>query len=285
MSNRTIIITGANSGIGYETALHFAKKGDIIAMVCRSREKGETAKAEIERLSGNKEISLIIADLSSVNQSQRLAKNLAEKYPVIDVLVNNAGSIIYDYIETEDGYESTFAANHLAYFILANELLENIKRAPEGRIINVASEAQRAGGLNFDNINLKGKYDPIKAYCQSKLANIVFTYELAKRLEGTNVTTNCMHPGTVRTGFGMQYKGIIGSLFRMVRPFMRGSKKGAETIIWLAESPELKGVNGKYFYDKKAIKSIPTSYDPAVQKRLWDLSEEMIKLKVKGDFK
>lgn len=285
MSNRTIIITGANSGIGYETALHFAKRGDIIAMVCRSKQKGETAKTEIERLSGNKDISLIIADLSSVNQSRQLAKTLAEKYPVIDVLVNNAGSIIYDYIETEDGYESTFAANHLAYFILANGLLENLKRAPEGRIINVASEAQRAGGLNFDNINLKGKYDPIKAYCQSKLANIVFTYELAKRLEGTNVTTNCMHPGTVRTGFGMQYKGIIGSLFRMVRPFMRGSKKGAETIIWLAESPELKGVNGKYYYDKKAIKSIPTSYDPAVQKRLWDLSEEMIKLKVKGDFK
>ncbi|NUN10787.1 MAG: SDR family oxidoreductase [Ignavibacteriaceae bacterium] len=285
MSKKTIIITGANSGIGYETALHFAKRGDIIAMVCRSKQKGETAKTEIERLSGNKDISLIIADLSSVNQSRQLAKTLAEKYPVIDVLVNNAGSIIYDYIETEDGYESTFAANHLAYFILANGLLENLKRAPEGRIINVASEAQRAGGLNFDNINLKGKYDPIKAYCQSKLANIVFTYELAKRLEGTNVTTNCMHPGTVRTGFGMQYKGIIGSLFRMVRPFMRGSKKGAETIIWLAESPELKGVNGKYYYDKKAIKSIPTSYDPAVQKRLWDLSEEMIKFKVKGDFK
>lgn len=285
MSKKTIIITGANSGIGYETALHFAKKGDIIAMVCRSRKKGETAKAEIERLSGNKDISLIIADLSSVNQSRQLAKYLAEKYPVIDVLVNNAGSIIYEYIETEDGYESTFAANHLAYFILANGLLENIKRAAEGRIINVASEAQRAGGLNFENINLKGKYDPIKAYCQSKLANIVFTYELAKRLEGTNVTTNCMHPGTVRTGFGMQYKGIIGSLFRMVRPFMRGSQKGAETIIWLAESPELKGVNGKYYYDKKAIKSIPASYDPAVQKRLWDLSEEVIKLKVKGDFK
>lgn len=273
---KTIIITGANSGIGYETTLHFAKKGDTIAMVCRNKEKGESAKSQIQRLSGNKNISLFIADLSSVNQSRRLVKTLAEKYPVIDVLVNNAGSIIYDYTETEDGYESTIAANHLAYFILANGLLENIKRAPEGRIINVASEAQRAGRLNFDNINLKGKYDPIKAYCQSKLANIVFTYELAKRLEGTNVTANCMHPGTVRTGFGLQYKGVIGSLFRMIRPFMRGPKKGAGTIIWLAESPKLKGVNGKYYYDKKAIKSQPTSYDPAIQKRLWELTDRMV---------
>ena len=276
MKHKTIIITGANSGIGFETTLHFAKTGAAIAMVCRNRAKGEAAKAKIEAESGNRNIELFIADLSSIRQIRQLGNTLSERYPVVDFLINNAGSIIYDYTETEDGYESTFAANHLGYFLLSHLLLENIKRAPEGRIINVASEAQRAGGLHFDNINLKGKYDPVKAYCQSKLANIVFTYELASRLAGTNVTANCLHPGTLKTGFGSGYRGVIGILFRLIRLFLRGPKKGAEAIIWLAESRAMKGVSGKYYSNKKEIRSIPLSYDTAAQKRLWQLSEEMI---------
>jgi len=282
MQNKTIIITGANSGIGYETALHFARAGAAVAMVCRNRAKGEAAKDEIAAVSGNKNISLHIADMSSLKQVHNLGNILRDKYPVIDVLINNAGSIVYDYIETEDGYESTFAANHLGYFLLTDLLLENLRNAPEGRIVNLASEAQRAGRIRFDDVNLKGKYDPIKAYCQSKLANIIFTYELAKHLADTNVTVNCMHPGTVRTGFGMEYRGFTGALFRMIRPFLRSPKKGAETAIWLSGAPELKGVTGKYFYDKKEIKSIPSSYDPEIQKRLWDLSGEMIQQALSG---
>lgn len=272
---KVCIVTGANSGIGKVTALELAKQGNSVVMVCRNRQKGEAVLSEIMSKTNNLKVELLIADLSSMKEIRRLAANINTQYPVIDVLINNAGAINGNRTETVDGYETTFATNHLSYFLLTLLLLDHLKAAPKARIVNVASQAQQTGKLHFEDLNLKNGYSSFKAYSQSKLANIMFTYELARRLEKTNITVNCVHPGGVATNFGSGLEGFWKSLIKLAKPLLRTPEKGAETVIWLATSPEAENITGRYFADKKQIRSIPLSYDQDKTKQLWEKSEKM----------
>jgi len=273
--NRTFLITGANSGIGKEAARELAAKGAAVIMVCRDRSRGEAARADIRRLTKNHRVELLIADLSEQRQIRRLAAEVKERFSKLHVLINNAG-IWNDKREiTVDGYETTWALNHLAYFLLTKELLDLLKASAPARIINVSSDYHKLGHIAFDDIQLGQGYSGGKAYGQSKLANVIFTYELARRLAGTDVTANCLHPGAVNTNFFNNVKGLFGFLTWIGRPFLRTPEKGAETIVWLASSPEVEGVTGKYFLDRKERQSCPESYDPDVARRLWEVSERM----------
>jgi len=279
MKNKICIITGATSGMGLATATSLAGMGAILGLVCRDKTKGEAIVKSIIDKTKNNKIELFVADLSSLAEIRKLAIEIKAKFPVIDVLVNNAGAINQERIETVDGFELSFAVNHLAYFLLTNLILENLKAAPKARIVSTASEASRMGKINFDDLQLKKSYSSIKSYGQSKLANIMFTYELARRLEGSNISANCLHPGGVKTGFAGEMKGFTGFMWKMFTPLLRTAEKGAETIIWLASSPEVEGVSGKYFKDKKEIRSIKPSYNTEAQKKLWAISEQLTGLK------
>ncbi len=278
MKDKICLVTGANSGLGKVTAKALAAGGATVIMVCRSRDKGRAARDEIVSETRNENVDLMIADFSVLNQIRRLAAEVRAKYPRLHVLVNNAGAYNGKRTLTADGYETTFAVNHLGYFLLTAELLELLKSSAPARIVNVASEAQRGGRINFDDLNLENDYSGWRAYAQSKLANIIFTYELARRLEGTGVTANCLHPGTVRTNIFSNVKGVAGMIVRPFTLLMRTPEKGADTIIWLATSPEVESVTGKYFIDRVARESNPQSYDREVAARLWEVSEQMCNL-------
>lgn len=278
MKDKICLVTGANSGLGKVTAKALAAGGATVIMVCRNRDKGRAARDEIVSETRNENVDLMIADFSVLNQIRRLAAEVRAKYPRLHVLVNNAGAYNGKRTLTADGYETTFAVNHLGYFLLTAELLELLKSSAPARIVNVASEAQRGGRINFDDLNLENDYSGWRAYAQSKLANIIFTYELARRLEGTGVTANCLHPGTVRTNIFSNVKGVAGMIVRPFTLLMRTPEKGADTIIWLATSPEVESVTGKYFIDRVARESNPQSYDREVAARLWEVSEQMCNL-------
>ena len=269
------LITGATSGIGKATAISLAQQGMTVALVSRKREKGEFVLREVAEKTGNNKVELFIADLSSFGEVRRLAQEVRAKHPTVDILINNAGGVFGSRILTKDGIELTFALNHLSYFLLTNLLLEPLKSAPRGRIINVSSQAHQIGSMAFDDLGQEKKYNAMRAYAQSKLANILFTYELARRLKGTNVTANTLHPGTVRSNFGRELSGIGGFFFRNFGVFMRSPEKAAETVTWLALAQEPGGINGKYFLDKKEIRSSKISYDVGVARRLWEVSEKM----------
>ncbi|HYW96764.1 MAG TPA: SDR family oxidoreductase [Bacteroidales bacterium] len=275
MKDKTVVISGTTSGIGKFTALKLAGQGARLVMLARNMTRAQSTVEEIKKKTGNNNIDLYIVDLSAMDEIREIAKKISAKYPVIDSLINCAGMIFPERYENADGIELTFALNHLGYFLLTNMLLPNLKAAPSARIINVASEAQRAGKIHFDDLNLTRSYSSFKAYSQSKLANIMFTYELARRLEGSRVTANAVHPGTVKTGFGRDFDGMWRILFAFFKPFMRSVEKGAETVIWLATSPEVEGITGKYFTDKKQIRSKEISYDRKAAERLWEMSEKM----------
>jgi NAD(P)-dependent dehydrogenase (short-subunit alcohol dehydrogenase family) len=250
--------------------------GATIVMVCRNREAGEKARLEIMNASGNKQVDLLIGDLSLQSSIRQLAKSIQEKYPKIDVLVNNAGLAFSSYQTTAEGIESTFAVNHLGYFLLTNLLMENIKAAPQGRVVNVASSTHAQAKINFDDIGQKNKYSLFGVYNQSKLCNVLFTYEMARRVKDTNVTVNCLNPGPVKTNLSRDMSAMfkfIGSLFFLT------PEKASETAIYLASSPEIGIVNGRYFSKKKAIPSSKTSMDENLQKKLWNFSEELVKQK------
>ena len=278
MQGKVCVVTGSNSGLGKEAALEIAKKGAKIVMVCRSEEKGLAAKLEIIEKSGNQNVDLIIGDFSSQMDIRRIADLIKSNYPVIDVLVNNAGAINDKRSVTVDGLESTFATNHLGYFLFTNLLLDNLKAAPKARIVSVASEAERFCKLDFNDLQSENDYTSWKAYSLSKLANILFTFELAKRLKGTNITVNCMHPGVVNTGFGKDITGIWRLFSPIMGIFFRNPEKGAETIVWLATSQDVEAVNGQYFKDKKPIKAQAVAYSEEAQSRLWNISSELVKL-------
>ncbi len=276
MKNKTVIVTGANSGMGKVTATELAKKGAHVVMVCRNKQLGEAAKAEIMSASNNKSIDLLIGDLSSQDSIRTLATEIKNKYPQIDVLVNNAGLAFSNYQTSVDGVEMTFAVNHIGYFLLTNLLLDNLKAAPNARIVNVASSTHAQAKMNFDDIGHKQKYTLFGVYNQSKLCNVLFTYDLAKRLKGTNVTVNCLNPGPVKTNLSRDMSAVfkfIGGLFFLT------PEKASETAVYLASSPEVEHVTGKYFTKKKAVESSKLSQDEAVQKKLWKLSEDTIKQK------
>ncbi len=277
MNEKICLVTGANSGIGKVTAKALATGGATVIMVCRSLDKGEAARAEIIRETRNENVDLMIVDFSELSQIRKLAAVVKAKYPRLNILVNNAGAYNDNLTLTADGYETTFAVNHLAYFLLTVELLDLLKSSAPARIVNVASEASRGGRINFDDLNMENGYNGWRAYAQSKLANILFTRELARRLQGTGVTANCMHPGTVRTNIFANVKGLPGKIVRLFTIFMRTPEKGADTIIWLASSPEVEGVSGGYFIDRKEKPSNPASYDTEIAARLWEVSERMVR--------
>ena len=272
------MITGANAGIGKVAALELAKQGHHIVMVCRSQERGRAAQAEIKAASGNEQVDLLIADLSVQADIRQLAATFKQDYERLDVLVNNAGAIFDKRQETADGLELTFALNHMGYFLLTDLLLDMLKANAPARIINVSSDAHHRGSLNFDDLQHEKSYSGFSVYSDSKLANVLFTYELARRLEGSGVTANTLHPGFVNTNFGSTMSSIPAFFIGIIsRFFAIAPDKGAETIIYLASSPEVEGATGKYFVKKKATRSSSESYDEAVAKRLWEISEQLIR--------
>jgi NAD(P)-dependent dehydrogenase (short-subunit alcohol dehydrogenase family) len=275
MQNNVCLLTGANSGIGRVTARTLAEQGATLIMICRNKQRGEQTLEEIRSRSKNNDLHLFIGDLSSQAEIRRLAMEIIPRFPRIDVLLNNAGGINSERTLTIDGLETTFAVNHLAYFLLTNLILPSLLKAPAPRIVNVSSQAHQIGRINFDDLGFEKSYNAMKAYAQSKLANVLFTYELARRLSSEKITVNTLHPGTVNTRFGKELQGIVGSFFRSFGFLMRSPEKGAETLIWLATDPELSGVSGKYYCDKKVIRSLKISHDGNIAKQLWDVSARL----------
>ena len=278
MDGRVCLITGATSGIGKATAMGLANMGAGVVMVGRDRGRGEAALAEIEEGSPNASVDLMLADLSSQEEIHRLADEFKEAYPRLDVLINNAGVIRSKRVTTADGLEMTFAVNHLAHFLLTNLLLDVLKANAPSRIINVASGEQRNGTIDFDDLQGEKEYKTAKAYGQSKLANVLFTYELARKLQRTGVSANCLHPGVVSTNFGSGVSGAFGVMVRALRPLMLSPEKGAETSIYLASSPEVEGLSGRYFVKKAEARSSDASYDEGIAGRLWEASAELADL-------
>lgn len=275
MTGERILITGANSGIGKATALELAKRGAHVVMVSRDASRGNAAMEEIVNESGNTNIDLFVANLSSQRSIRQLASEFKNNYDRLDILINNAGGIFGKHKLTEDGIEWTFAVNHLAYFLLTHLLLDTIKKSSIARIINVASEAHRIASLNLDNLNVKDGYNPLVVYGNSKLANILFTHELSRRLKDTHITVNSLHPGVVRTRFGESGSPIFRFLVKISRWVYLSPANGAETSVYLATSPDVANISGKYFIKKKTVQSSKESYNVKLAQRLWDVSAEL----------
>jgi NAD(P)-dependent dehydrogenase (short-subunit alcohol dehydrogenase family) len=265
MLEKICLVTGATNGLGKVTARALAQAGATVIGVGRIREEAEAAAADIGDSAAS--LQFLVADLSSQAQIRALVNEFKGKYARLDVLINDVGALFSNYRESVDGIEMTFALNHLGYFLLTNLLLDVICASTPARIINVSSTAHEGNTINFDDLGNKQNYDGWTAYGASKLANLLFTYELARRLEGTGVTVNAVHPGVVNTNF-----------FRAAGMNMRGSltpEEGADTQIWLAQSKEVEGITGKYIVKRRETRSSAVSYDRAVAQRLWQISARM----------
>jgi retinol dehydrogenase 14 len=272
VDGKLCVLTGGTSGIGRETAVALASLGARLALICRDRRRADDTVAEIAARTGNRAVAIHLADLSSQREVRRVAAELLAHHPAIHVLVNNAGVVNLRHSLTDEGIETVFATNHLAYFLLTLLLLDRLRASAPARIVNVASEAHRFGRIDFDDLANARHYRAMRVYGQSKLANILFTYELARRLEGSGVTVNCLHPGAVGTRLGHNNGRIARLLAGALRPFFRSPAKGADTSIWLASSPAVEGVSGRYFIRRKPRRSSAASYHEATALRLWDVS-------------
>jgi NAD(P)-dependent dehydrogenase (short-subunit alcohol dehydrogenase family) len=279
MTGKTVVITGANSGIGLETAVALAKAGAKTVITARDRGRGEAALNDIRTRSGSSNVELVLFDLGSLSSTRTGAAEILARCDRIDVLVNNAGVVLSDRRETVDGYEATFAINHLGPFVLTELLLDRIKASAPARIVNVASTAHKGArkGLNFDDLQSSFAYGVMQVYSKSKLANIYFTTELARQLEGTGVTVNCLHPGTVATGYGRDgdSSGVLAFGLKVIKPFILSAAQGARTSIYLSSSPDVAGVTGQYFVKYKARKPSAVAQDDEAARRLWKVSEEL----------
>lgn len=273
LSGKLCLVTGANSGIGRSTSHALAKMNATVVMVCRDRRRAEPVRDEIKAATGNPNVELTICDLSSQADIRRFAAGFTKTHDRLDVLINNAGIVVRKRSLTEDGIESTFAVNHLGYFLLTNLLLDLLKKSAPSRIVNVSSAAHTYGEVDFDDLQGGKKYGGFAAYANSKLANVLFTYELARRLEGTGVTANCLHPGPVATGLFRNLPKPIEALIKLVTI---SPDKGAETSVYVASSPEVEGVTGKYFAKKRERKTSKESYNEEAAHRLWEVSEKMM---------
>lgn len=272
MKDKVVVITGGSSGIGKVTALELARLGAQVVIVSRDETRGRAALAEIKKETHNQQVIYIPCDLSRMANVKLLALEIQKRFDRVDVLVNNAGILPGKHTLTPEGYELGWATNYLSAFLLTNLLWQQLLNAEAARIINVSSEAHRLGQLDFNLQHDTKNYSSFTAYCDSKLANILFTYELAHRLELTNITSNCVHPGVIASNFGTTSFGVLKWLFKIGRPFMQSPAKGAETLIYLATSPEVAGVSGKYFKKKKSVKSGKGTYNPPLSRRLWRFS-------------
>ncbi|MBI5030073.1 MAG: SDR family oxidoreductase [Chloroflexi bacterium] len=271
------MVTGATAGIGLETAKQLAQMGASVIVVGRNERKCITTVAKIRQQTGNAQVESMVADLSSQKEIRGLAEQFKKNYTRLDVLVNNAGVVSMMRQESVDKIEMTFAVNHLGYFLLTHLLLDSLKASAPSRIVNVSSGIHPRGKIDFNDLQAKRFYNPLTAYSQSKLANVMFTYALVRRLEGTRVTVNALHPGEVRTNLvgsnGWLFKWIAQPLWDLQAISVQ---EGAKTSVYLASSPEVEGVTGKYFSRCKPRSSSPESYDEQAQERLWKVSEELV---------
>ncbi len=272
-----VLVTGSTSGIGKETAKGLAERGMSVILHGRNEKRGKEALREIREETGNDNLDLIFADFSCFEEVRELAPQVRENHDRMDVLVNNAGTVFSERKLNEDGIELTFTVNHLAPFLLTNLILDILKDNAPSRIVNVSSGGHKGTSLDFDALTGEEGPGMWQAYKQSKLANILFTYELAERLEGTGVTVNCLHPGGVSTRLARD-NSILGFIWNHL-PFLRSPESGAETSIYLASSPEVEGVTGKYFVDREPERSSDYSYNEDAWERLWEVSKELTNLR------
>ena len=277
MEGRTVLVTGGTGGIGLATAAGLAGLGARVGIVGRDTSRAEAAADRIRATGGV--VDVFVADVSAQREVRSLADRVLTAYPRLDVLVNNVGGYWATRHQTEDGLEHTFAVNHLAPFLLTNLLLERLRASAPARVVTVSSGAQSMGRIAFDDLQGERRYDGQKAYNQSKLANVMFTYELARRLEGSGVTANVLHPGVVRTAFGQEdSRGWMRVMLPLVRPFLKSPERGAQTSIYLASSAEVAEVSGRYFANSTPKESSRASYDRDAGARLWAVSAELVGL-------
>jgi NAD(P)-dependent dehydrogenase (short-subunit alcohol dehydrogenase family) len=280
MHGKTVVVTGGNSGIGLETVAELAAMGARVLLTARNADKGRAAVAAVsQRVRETGSVQLVVFDLADLDSVRRGAAEILELAPRLDVLVNNAGLVLSERVETVDGYEATFAINHLGPFLLTNLLLEHVVASAPARVVTVASSAHASArkGILFDDLQSVHHYRGMRVYGQSKLANILFTLELARRLEGSGVTANSLHPGTVRTGYGADGDacGFLAFGIKLASPFFLSPAKGARTSVYLASSPEVEGVSGKYFVKCAARQPKRWAQDEEAARRLWQVSEEL----------
>jgi len=276
---KIVVITGATSGIGQIAATRLAALGARIVLVARNRARADATLTGLREVGPNLAHRAHIADLSSLAEMKRAGREIAAAEPRVDVLINNAGNVFPARQVTPDGLERTFATNHMAYFVLTHELRERLVAAAPGRVVNTASAAHIGRALDFDDLQLTRHYGIMTAYGRSKLANILFTRELARRLAGTGVTANCLHPGFVATGLGQRTGGIFGLAVRFTMLFAGRPERGAQTIVHLASSPDVASVSGAYFISSREAEPSPAARDDVAAQRLWEESEKIAALK------
>jgi len=275
INGKVCLITGATSGIGFAATKELARRQAKITLIGRNRDKCSDTVSRIIEYTGNPNVYYILADLSILSEVRQAANQFLKKNRKLDVLINNAGVSLGKYQETAEGIEKTFAVNHLSHFLLTNMLLETIKNSAPSRIINVSSELHRRAQINFDDLYMKNNYRGMKAYGNSKLMNILFTYELSRRLKGTKVVVNAMHPGLVRTNLGKN-SGIVSKvIWSFITLFAKSAEEGAKTIIYLTTEPRIENTTGKYYSNEKEVNSSTLSYDKKISERLWMISNEL----------
>ncbi|WHY20602.1 SDR family oxidoreductase [Paenibacillus sp. FSL H8-0261] len=279
MRGKIALVTGANSGMGLATTVELARKGAKVIMVCRNRQRGEEALAAAKQKSHSEDIELMLCDLASLESIRSFAEEFTRKYPILDILINNAGVVTIKRQLTKDGFEMDLGVNHLGHFLLTNLLLEPLKAAEQGRIVVVASGAYKIGALHYEDPTLARRFNPAKAYARSKLANILFTKELAARLQGTRVTVNCVHPGAVGTNIGVNRETGFGkSILKLLSYFFLTPEQGADTAIYLATESDLQEVTGQYYYRRKNQELTPRAQNKQEAQRLWQWSQEQVGL-------
>jgi retinol dehydrogenase-14 len=276
MAGKAVLVTGGTGGIGKATAIGLATLGARVAITGRDPNRAQSAAADIQRESRNPEVEAFAADLSSQAEVRRLAAAVLDAYPRLDVLVNNVGGFWAHRHVTADGLERTFAVNHLASFLLTDLLMDRLKRSAPARIVSVSSNAQAMGRIDFDDLQGERNYSGSRAYNQSKLAVVMFTYELSRRLPGTTVTANALHPGVVHTAFSSEDPSALARAARPLMRFMKTPAQGAATSIYLASSPDVQGITGRYFANSKAKASNKASYDTEAANRLWQVSADLV---------
>ncbi len=278
LSGKTALVTGASSGIGLEASVKLAKHGAEVLMVARDPKRGEAARADVARRSGSEAVSLLLCDFASQAATRALADQVKNKAKRLDILVNNAGSVSPKRQLTEDGIEQTFAVNHLGYFLLTNLLLDLVVASAPARIVNVSSIGHRQGTLDFDDLGFERGYGIMKAYSRSKLANVLFTSELARRLEGKGVTVNALHPGAVATHIWSHAPAIARPILAVAKLFMISPEEGGDRIVYLAASPEVDGKTGGYYEKNRVVTPARLARDPALATRLWSVSSGLVHL-------
>jgi len=276
MTGRICLVTGANRGLGRAIAQGLANLHAHVVMLCRDEARGEAARHEISMESGNANIDLMICDLASQRSIREFVDEFTQRFDELHVLIHNAGVLKGRYSETEDGIEEIFAVNHLAPFLMTNLLLEMLINSDHARVITISSAVHKQGYIDFDDLNHREKFNMDKAYNQSKLANILFTNELAERFAGTPATANSLEPGLVNTDLGREYTGIKVLISKARRFFMKPPEDGAQTAIYLATSPDLDGISGRHFADCRHVESSLKSNDPIVANQVWEVSAELV---------